>query len=119
MPTTEPATQHDEVPYGNSVEICGRVSAEPVVRTLPSGDTLTTFRVIVRRSARALKRSKVSVDTFDCVAWSAAMQRAAQRLRAGDIVAVGGELRRRFHRSGSTPVSRVDVEITRCRRVRS
>lgn len=119
MPTTRSATQTDDVPYGNSVEICGRVSAEPVVRTLPSGDTLTTFRVIVRRSAKALKRSKVSVDTFDCVAWSASMQRAAQRLQAGDVVVVGGELRRRFQRVGSTPVSRVDVEVTRCRRVRS
>ncbi|MGI8954377.1 MAG: single-stranded DNA-binding protein [Nocardioidaceae bacterium] len=105
------------VPYANQVEICGRVSADPVQRTLPSGDTLTTFRLIVDRSRRARKRSKVKVDTFDCVAWTAAQQHAAARLSAGDVVAVNGELHRRFQRGPGGPSSRIDIEVLRCRRL--
>lgn len=103
----------------NEVSILGRVSGEPVERELPSGDALVTFRVVVRRGGRARRRSRVSVDTFDCVAWTAAMRRKAAALAPGDVVEVEGSLRRRFRRVGETATSRVDVEVERCRRVRN
>lgn len=107
-----------DVPYANRVQVCGRVSAAPLQRTLPSGDTMTTFRVIVDRPARTRRHSSVKVDTFDCVAWSMAIQRRVAALEAGDVVEVTGELRRRFHRTPGGAASMVDIEVGRCRRVR-
>lgn len=106
-----------EIPYVNAVQICGRVARAPVQRSLPSGDTLTTVRVIVRRSARARRRSRITVDTFECVAWTARLQRTLARLEPDDVVQVEGELRRRFRRVDGAPVSRVEIEMASCRRV--
>lgn len=101
----------------NEVVLRGRVSAEPVSRALPSGDEMVTFRIVVRRPARARRRSRVSVDTFDCVAWTAALRRKAAGLAPGDVVDVDGSLRRRFRRLGGSVTSRTDVEVLRCHRV--
>lgn len=102
----------------NEVSIRGRVSAEPVERLLPSGDRLVSFRLVVRRPDRVRRRSRVSVDTFDCVAWNAAMRKKAGALAPGDVVEIGGSLRRRFRRVGEGVTSRVDVEVLRCKKVR-
>jgi len=56
----------------------------------PSGDTLLTWRLIGHRPAgQRLPPEGVrasTVDTLDCVAWSAEPQRAARRLETGDVV---------------------------------
>lgn len=101
----------------NEVVLRGRVSAAGEERTLPSGDTLVAFRVIVARPVKERRRSKITVDTFDCTAWTAATQRAVRRLDAGDVVEVHGRLRRRFQRVAGMPTSRVDVDVLRCRKV--
>lgn len=106
-----------EIPYENVVRLCGRVAREPVERTLPSGDTLTTMRVIVRRSKRALRRSRITVDAFECVAWTSRLQRTLARLGPDDVVEVEGELRRRFRRVSGAPVSRIEIELSTCRMV--
>ncbi|MGH8967028.1 MAG: single-stranded DNA-binding protein [Actinomycetes bacterium] len=106
-----------EIPYENNVRLCGRVAREPVERVLPSGDTLTTMRVIVRRSKRARRRSRVTVDAFECVAWTSRLQRTLSRLHPDDVVAIEGELRRRFRRVAGAPVSRVEVELSACRAI--
>ena len=36
----------------NEVRLVGRISAAPVERTLPSGDTVWTFRIVVPRAAK-------------------------------------------------------------------
>jgi len=100
----------------NHVTLSGRVSADPEVRVLPSGDEVISFRLVVPRSPVALRRSKQPVDTFECSAWSASMRRTVRRLTAGQHVEVTGELRRRFTRRGGVPVSWVSVEIASCRR---
>lgn len=104
-----------EIPYENVIRICGRVAQDPVRRTLPSGDTLVTIRVIVRRSPRARRRSRVPVDAFECVGWTQRVQRSMTRLRPDDVVEIDGELRRRFRRVAGAPVSTVEIELTSCR----
>jgi len=106
-----------EIPYENSVVLCGRVAKEAVERELPSGDTLMTVRVIVRRSRRARRKSRVSVDAFECVAWTRKLQRSLTSLAPDDVVEVRGELRRRFRRVDGVPMSRFEVELTSCTRV--
>jgi len=104
----------------NEVLLVGRVSGAPEQRDLPSGDRLVTWRLVVERGAVRRSPQGVrapTVDTFDCVAWTAPMRRAALALRADDLVEVRGALRRRFWRSGAGTASRCEVEATTVRRV--
>ena len=105
----------------NEVRLVGRVSGRPEERELPSGDSLVAWRVVVDRPATGRRppagvRSP-TVDTLDCVAWSAGLRRTARGLRDGDVVEVSGALRRRFWRTGAGAVSRTEVEADRVRRV--
>ncbi|RLV55474.1 single-stranded DNA-binding protein [Aeromicrobium phragmitis] len=100
----------------NAVSLAGRISAAPVTRTLPSGDEIVSFRVVVDRSRAARRRSRVRVDSFECAAWTAALRRFCSRLEVGDRVAVEGELRSRFARSGDGVVGRVTVDVSSVRR---
>lgn len=109
--------QSTEIPYENVIRLCGRVAQDPVRRTLPSGDTLVTMRVIVRRGPAARRRSRVPVDAFECVGWTQRVQRSMTRLRPDDVVEIGGRLRRRFRRVAGAPVSTVEIELTSCRTV--
>lgn len=103
-------------PIHNQVMLAGRVSASPEAHILPSGDEVISFRLIVPRSAAARRRSKQPVDTIDCAAWTTAMRRVVRRLEPGTHVVVTGELRRRFSRGASGPISRVTVELASCQR---
>ena len=98
----------------NLVRLSGRVSATPEARMLPSGDEVVSFRLIVPRSATARRRSKQRVDTIECSAWTARLRRSVRRLEAGDAVTVTGELRRRFTRGASGPMSWVNVDLATC-----
>jgi single-strand DNA-binding protein len=99
----------------NSVTLRGRVSVDPMQRTMPSGDELWQVRIVVPREPGDGRRQ---VDALECSAWSARVRRSVASWRAGDIVEVDGALRRRFFRAGGAAVSRVDVEITAGRLIR-
>ena len=101
----------------NRVHLTGRVSAVPESRVLPSGDEIVSFRLVVRRSAAARRRSKQVVDTIECSVWPAALRRSVSKLAAGTEVTVTGELRRRFSRGGAGVASWVSVDVDSCRKV--
>jgi single-strand DNA-binding protein len=98
----------------NRVELTGRVSAAPQTRVLPSGDEVVSFRLVVARDRATLRRSRQSVDTIDCSAWTAVLRRKVARLEPGAQVRVEGRLHRRFSRGAAGPVSRVSVDLTSC-----
>ena len=107
-------------PTRNEVVLVGRVSGGPEERELPSGDVLVVWRVVVARPPRKRAPAGVrapTVDTVDCVAWTAAVRRTARGLSDGDVVAVEGALRRRFWRAGAAASSRTEVEVERLTRV--
>ena len=93
---------------GNRVELRGKVSGEPEERTLPSGDSVWVFRVVVPRDE---PRGRATVDTIDCAVWNGRARRTAGALCSGDLVVVTGALRRRFFRAGAATASRVEVEV--------
>lgn len=106
----------------NSVVLVGRVSAPAQERALPSGDLIVTWRLIVERPPPAKTAPPgvrvQSVDTLDCVAWTAGTRRTARGLAAGDLVTVDGALRRRFWRVGAAgAASRCEVEVLTLRRL--
>lgn len=104
----------------NEVVLVGRVSGTPQERELPSGDALVSWRVVVDRPAprrSTPSRRSPTIDTIDCVAWSAALRRTARALADGDVVAVDGALRRRFWRAGAGAASRTEVEVVALRRL--
>jgi single-strand DNA-binding protein len=101
----------------NRVHLTGRVSAAPESRVLPSGDEIVSFRLVVRRSAAARRRSKQVVDTIECSVWPAGLRRSVTKLAAGTEVTVTGELRRRFSRGGAGVASWVSVDVDSCRKV--
>lgn len=111
--TDQPMSDQESV---NAVRLGGRVSAAPEARMLPSGDEVVSFRLVVPRSASARRRSKQSVDTIECSAWTARLRRSVRRLEAGDVVTVTGELRRRFTRGAAGPMSWVNVDLETCER---
>ena len=118
--TTAADVGTDRTAPRNEVLLVGRVPAAPEERVLPSGDLLVTWRVVVgrvptRRPAEGVRAP--TVDTLDCVAWTASARRAASALVADDVVEVSGALRRRFWRAGAGAASRCEVEVSSVRRV--
>jgi single-strand DNA-binding protein len=104
----------------NEVRLVGRVAAPAETREMPSGDLMTTFRVIVPRDERSggPNARKGGVDTIECVAWRAGLRRTVNSWHEGDMVAVTGALRRRFWRGEAGATSRHEIEVSKATRVR-
>lgn len=99
----------------NDVVLRGRLSAPAEVKTLPSGDTLVSFRLVVRRPEP--RATGQSTDTLPCIAYDRALQRRITAWQAGDVVEVEGALQRRFWRTGSGTASVTEVNCRRGRKV--
>lgn len=99
----------------NDVVLRGRVSAPAELRTLPSGDTLVTFRLVVRRPVPRARGQ--SVDVLTCISYDRALQRRIGMWQPGDVVEVEGALQRRFWRTASGTASVCEVNCRRGRKV--
>jgi single-strand DNA-binding protein len=95
----------------NQVFLRGRLAAVPVVRQLPSGDELCSFRLTIARPPGA----RVSVDTIACSTTRARVRRSLERAEPGDQFEITGSLHRRFWRSPSGPASRYEVDVVTAR----
>jgi single-strand DNA-binding protein len=105
----------------NEVVLVGRVSREPQEKTMPSGDVMVLFSVIVERppSRRPVPEGAraVTTDTLECVAWPAGVRRAAAGFVPGDIVRVEGALQRRFWQGERGLASKYEVEVASAKRL--
>jgi single-strand DNA-binding protein len=112
---TDPALQT----YRNEVVLVGELAAEPVIRTMPSGDEVTGFRLTIRSgsppTARAAPRAARRSDSVECAAWTAVVRRKVARCRVGDLVEVTGALRHRYWRGPAGLASRYEVEAASVR----
>ena len=91
-------TTTNETPHVNEVRLVGRLSADPGELSLPSGDTLWTFRLVVERPPAAARTGQ-QFDTLDCAVWGGRVRRSVASWLAGDVVEVHGAIRRRFYLS--------------------
>jgi single-strand DNA-binding protein len=83
----------------NLAIVRGCLSSDPVSRELPSGDTLWSYEISVRRPEQP-------TDTVPVVLVGG---RPPARLAAGDHVVAIGRVRRRFFRVGGATASRTEV----------
>ena len=118
---SDPIDSGDQDVATNDVRLVGRLTAEPAVVELPSGDALVTFRISVPRAvvggpATAGKGQRV--DSVPCTAWSPRLRRSILAWRAGDLVEVSGAVRCRFYQAGGATRSRVEVEATSAKIIR-
>ncbi len=116
--TTSPS---DGEGHQNTVVLIGKLAGRPADRTLPSGDVLVTWRVVVRRPASSRRPPDgvrlTSVDTIDCASWRGDVRRTVVGWSDGDRVRIEGSLRRRFWRTAAGVASRCEVEVMRVRRL--
>ncbi len=101
--------------WQNKVSLTGRGSSTGEEVELPSGDTITKFRVVVPRDKPV---TKTTIDTIDCVAFKAGVQSKIMKLETDDVVEIEGALRRRFWQTGSGSASRVEVEVATLKSVK-
>ena len=103
----------------NEVHLKGRLAATPVLRELPSGDSVWNLRVVVDRPApKGDQKPRQRVDSLDCAVWSGRLKKQVTSWSEGDVVEVSGALRRRFFRAGGATASRVEVELSRGKIIR-
>ena len=106
----------------NDVRLVGRLTGEPVLVELPSGDALVTFRVSVPRvqtgRVGATQTPLKRVDSVPCTAWTPRLRRSILTWRPGDLVEISGAVRCRFFQAGGATRSRVEVEASAARIMR-
>ena len=98
--------------YLNAVSLVGRMSGEPSEKSLPSGDKVVEFRVVIARKEKSSKTKKALVDTIDVAAWSSVNRKIALKLNEHSWVAISGSIRRRFWQSPAGLASRWQVEAS-------
>ena len=113
---TQPRTiQPTATTHVNEVRLVGRLSADPAELTLPSGDTLWTFRLVVDAAGRAPAADSSSTpSTARC---GAGGRSAVPTWSAGDLVEVRGDPAP-FFAAGPAKVSRYQVEVASGRVIR-
>lgn len=97
--------------YKNRVDLVGRLSGQAEEKTLPSGDVLVEFRVVVDRDDRE------GVDTLDVATWKAPLRKRALSLEQDEWIGIKGVLRRRFWKTATGVASRWQVEAREITRV--
>lgn len=71
----------------NSVNIIGRLTAEPELRRTQDGTAVCSYSLAVKRP-----RVKDTTDFIDCVTWRQGAEYLSQYGHKGDVVAVSGSL---------------------------
>ena len=95
----------------NVVVLAGTVAAEPVARTMPSGDQVTELRISVPEVGKRHLPLPIA-------AWHATVgPHALDGIAKGDPVLVHGQLVRRFYRSGAGARSLTEVVATGIKRL--
>jgi single-strand DNA-binding protein len=75
----------------NIVVIMGRLTADPELRTTPSGVSVTSFTVAVDRSYQK-QGAERQTDFINVVAWRSTAEFVTRYFRKGSMIAVNGSL---------------------------
>ncbi len=96
----------------NKVILMGNLTRDPEPRTIPSGQSVTSFTLAVNRTWRGQDgTSQESVSYLDCVAWGKAGEVIAQYLQKGRPLLVSGHLEQRSWEDKESGQKRSKVEV--------
>ncbi|OKI17668.1 single-stranded DNA-binding protein [Nocardiopsis sp. TSRI0078] len=95
--------------HRNEILVAGRITARPLIRELPSGDRLATWRICVARPPDSRYGGR-RVDSITCTSFDHALHEQVGAWRLGDVVRMTGELRRRTWRAHEGVRSVCEVE---------
>ncbi|MGW5155971.1 single-stranded DNA-binding protein [Nonomuraea wenchangensis] len=95
----------------NEVLLVGRLSAAPEDHTLPSGDTVTKWRIIVRRRRRQRPGATLT-DSVPCVTFSPETADVVRGLKPRDYLQVTGSFRCRVFGPTGAKTWKYEVEVT-------
>ena len=77
----------------NKVILGGRLTAQPELKTTPSGTYVTTFSIAVNR--RGAKDGQTQTDFINCVAWDKRAELICKYFGKGSSICVVGEIQTR------------------------
>ena len=93
----------------NSLNVMGRLTADPVRRTTQSGIPVTTFSVACQRDFKNASGER-EVDYIDCVAWRNRADFVDKHFKKGQLAVVSGRLQLRDY-TGSDGIKRRVAEL--------
>ncbi|WP_188193830.1 single-stranded DNA-binding protein [Nonomuraea sp. SYSU D8015] len=95
----------------NEVLLVGRLSAAVEEHPMPSGDTVTKWRIIVRRR-RPHRRGGTITDSVPCVTFNREAAAVLRRLKPRDYVEVIGAFRCRVFGPAGAKIWKYEVEVS-------
>ena len=102
----------------NSVNLIGRITKDPELRTTSSGKSVVAFSIAVDRRTK-----DDEPDFFACVAWEQTAQNMYKFVRRGDLLGVSGSLSQRHYQDKAgkkisvTEVVAYEVKFLQTRKV--
>ncbi|WP_346114764.1 single-stranded DNA-binding protein [Nonomuraea maheshkhaliensis] len=97
----------------NEVLLVGRLSAPVEDHPLPSGDTVSKWRIIVRR--RRHRRGAALTDSVPCVTFNPETAAVVRALKPRDYIEVTGSFRCRVFGPSAAKIWRYEVEVSSAR----
>lgn len=79
----------------NVAVLLGRLTAEPEIRTIPSGAEVMNFTIAVDRPLG--KNGEKQADFIDCVAWRSTATFIGKYFHKGDMISVSGTIQTRSY----------------------
>jgi single-strand DNA-binding protein len=79
----------------NTVNLIGRMTADPELKYTPNGKSVLSFSMANNYSYKSGEEKRETVSFFNCVAWGKAGELIAQYVKKGDRLAVSGRLQQR------------------------
>ena len=90
----------------NSINIIGRLTKEPELKTTANGNKVVSFCLAVDRRDKAK-----TTDWIDCVAWNKTAEILAQYCHKGKLISVSGSLQTRTYDSNGHQVKVSEVLV--------
>ncbi|MBN6055419.1 hypothetical protein JYK22_26020, partial [Nonomuraea sp. RK-328] len=94
----------------NEVVLAGRVSVAAEDKRLPSGDTLTRWRLAVRRD-RPHPKGGVMTDSIPCITFAPEVAAVVREVGPDDPLEIRGAFRCRIYGPSSAKIWRYEVEV--------
>lgn len=86
----------------NRAEVIGRVTANPELKTIPSGQKVTTFSIATNYTYKTKEGKKEEVEFHTVVFWGKAAELICQYVSKGSMLFVAGRLRtRKWEKDGN------------------